>query len=423
MRVPISRPIVAAVIAMAVVMLSSCGQNGGNDVDSTIRFWHFWSEPGQRAVLERLIARFEDSLGVTVELTELSWNDGKAKLQAAFNSGTPPDVVELGSDWVAQFSSAGVLLELPVTEPYVGRFVPYAIAPAMWNGKLYALPWTIDTRVLFVNRDILKKAGWKGALDTWDQVYEASESVAAIGGYGYGANGADAHRLYKKILPMYWTYEAENAQREGRPFNDMVDKDGHVTFANASWKQAFEQYAKLARTGFIETQRQLDAAFVQGKVAFWNSGSWLLKRIRETKDLHVDALPMPSAGKLQGISFAGGEYLAVASKTRNSQRSRDLVEYLTSALTALEMCKGVPEAGFPADRTTYQDASLLSDGMKSVFAGQLEHARMTPVHPRWLDIESILEDALIKVLLGEAEVDSALKEAQDEVDLLTRRPS
>ena len=71
-----------------------------------LRFSHFWSEPAQRAAMDSLLAGFHrEHPEIPIEVTELSWADGKTKLMAGFNSETAPDVLELGSDWVAQFSS------------------------------------------------------------------------------------------------------------------------------------------------------------------------------------------------------------------------------------------------------------------------------------------------------------------------------
>ena len=81
----------------------------------------------------------------------------------------------------------------------------------------------------------------------------------------------------------------------------------------------------------------------------------------------------------------------------------------------------IPEAGFPAVTSAYDDPSLRADPFKSAFATQLLNARMTPVHPKWLDIESIIENAVVRVLLGETTPDTALMEAHDEiVDVIGR---
>src|ERR1044071_9134835 len=88
-----------------------------------LRFSHFWSEPAQRAAMDTLLAGFHrEHPEIPVEVTELSWADGKTKLMVGFNSETAPDVIELGSDWVAQFSASGVLLELDSNADIMKRF-------------------------------------------------------------------------------------------------------------------------------------------------------------------------------------------------------------------------------------------------------------------------------------------------------------
>ncbi len=391
-----------------VLTVSGCGGGGAAERDAhVVRFWHFWSEPGQKKALEELVREFEQSRNVKVELTELSWNDGKMKLQAAFNSGAPPDVIELGSDWVAQFSSAGVLMQLPGDARSVGRFVPYSLAPATWNNRIYAYPWTIDTRVLYVNLAALESIGVDTPPSTLDDVADVAERLQAKGTFGWGANGADAHRLYKKILPLMWTYGG-----------DVLDRDGRPTLSSSANIAALEMYARLARTGMIETQRQLDAAFLQGKIGMWNSGSWLLKKIDATPGLRVRPVPQPGLGSRPGISFAGGEYLAVSATTANTQMAREFVEFLVKGANAVRFCKAVPEAGFPADSAYARDQALLVHPMKAVFAQQLSSARMTPVHPRWLDLEEILEDAVERVLLGEADPAGSLERAQHDAEVL-----
>lgn len=408
MRRALHTALTAVFVAVAAFGCSSESDQAASS--KTIRFWHFWSEPGQKTVLQEIVADFEKKTGVKVELTELSWNDGKVKLQAAFNSGAPPDVIELGSDWIAQFSSAGVLMELPGDANAVGSFVPYSLAPGTWNNRIYAYPWIVDTRVLYLNRGLLDNAGWKGAITTLDQLLDACEAVQGTGAYGFGANGDDAHRLYKKILPMMWTVGG-----------DIMDASGTPTLNSPQNIEALDRYAKLARTGFIETQRQLDAAFVQGRVAAWVSGGWLLPKLRAASGLKFEAVLLPGVGSGPGLSFAGGEYLAVAAKTGNSQRAREFVQYMTSGEHAIRMCAKIPEAGFPADKRYFSDPQLLKDPVKKVFAQQLEHARMTPVHPRWLDLEAVIEKATVRVLLGEMSPKEALDEAQDEALIITRK--
>lgn len=409
-----TRLLLCVLAPLAIVVFASCG-GGGTSERRTIRFWHFWTESGQLASLKQVVAQFEEQNNCTVELTGLSWKDGKTKLQAAFNSGKPPDVVELGSDWVAQFSSAGVLENLAMDSLATHRFVPYAMPSAMWVGKLYAYPWTLDTRVLYINTAMLAKAGWTKDITTMDDLLAAARAVQSSGSYGFAANGADVHRLYKKILPFMWSMGG-----------DVLDSNGKPVFNTPQNVKAFTMYADLARTGIMETQRELDAAFQQGKVALWQSGSWLLTKLKNTTGLQYRAVQMPGGGAQPGVgtqpgvgaqpglSFAGGEYLSVSTASKEKSIAQAFVRFMTDGKNSVQFCASFTEAGFPADKAYYTDPKITSDPQRAVFAKQLEHARMTPVHPEWLEIEALLEDAVVKVLLGDATPELALEAAQYE---------
>ena len=400
-------------LALILVALTGCGNNGTTDERAvrTVRFWQFWSDPAQRAALDTLIREFERTNDCTVEVTNLLWNDGKAKLQAAFNSGAPPDVIELGSDWIAQFSSAGVLQDLPSDSAGIARFVPYTLSPAMWNRKVYAYPWTIDTRVLFVNRDLVARVGASSSVTTYAELLASARNVQRSGTAGIGINGADRHRLYKKILPMLWTYGGDVFDANGQP---ALNSPQNVT--------AVAMYADLARAGVVETQRQLDAMFLQGQTAYWNSGSWLLTKLAATTNLQYAIMPMPGVDGRPGVSFAGGEYLAVSKNAGNKDLARKLVAFLTSGEQSIRFCKQVAEAGFPADKQFVGHESLTRDPLRAAFAQQLQSARMTPVHPKWLDIEEVLEDAVVRVIYGERSPKQALDEAQQEVRRIVNAP-
>jgi multiple sugar transport system substrate-binding protein len=292
-------------------------------------------------------------------------------------------------------------MALPLDSTFTSGFIRFSQPPAMWNGRVYAYPWTVDTRVLWVNTDLVAASGWKKPITTLDDLLAASEQVHSRGSFGFGANGADVHRLYKKILPFMWTLGGDVLDEGGRPH---LNSEANI--------KALTLYADLARTGFIETQRQLDAAFLSGKVAFWISGSWLIPRVRSLAKFRAEAQLLPGINSQPGISFAGGEYLAVSRATRNQQRARELVKFLTEPEQAMKLCSAIPEAGFPSARIAYQHESLISDTLKAVFARQLDNARMTPVHARWLDLESIIENATVRVLLGEETPQESLEKAQ-----------
>ena len=88
---------------------------------------------------------------------------------------------------------------------------------------------------------------------------------------------------------------------------------------------------------------------------------------------------------------------------------------MTNGKNAIRFCKKIIEAGFPADKNYYNDDYYKTKPKRELFSRQLEHARMTPVSPRWLDIESIIEKAAVEALYGKRSATKALNEAQSSV--------
>ncbi len=402
----------AFALVVAVVLLQGCGDgSGGGEATTTdgrtiITFWHFQSEPGQKKALLDRIKAFEDAYPtIHVELQDLNWNDGKTKLLAAFNSNTAPDVIELGSDWVAQFSSAGVLAnQSTMSGDDIKRFSPEVVAPGRWANGIYAWPWTVDTRVLFYNKSLLAAAGADtvAADSLWDDVLAKAEKVRAVNPevYGFGANGSDKHRLYKKILPFFWSNGGE-----------VLRPNGTSAINSAENLAALEMYLTLARSGFIDSQKGLDQLFLSGKLAYWISGPWLVDRIaKDNPALMYGVVALPKFAGKNAVSFAGGEYLAINAGANNPAEAKKLIAFLTSAEQALAFAKALPGGTTPADMSVAGDPFLQSQARKA-FTDQLRSARMTPVHPKWLEIEEIVEEEVAGALLGQKSAQQALESA------------
>jgi multiple sugar transport system substrate-binding protein len=396
-------------IIIFILIIFSCAKTEHTS-DNVISFWHFWSEPNQRQVLLNLIERFEKENDCIVELTELSWNDGKSKLIAAFNADVQPDIMELGSDWVSQFSSTNVLMDLSNDSIDFDKFLDYALPPIRWNNKYYAVPWIVDTRVLFYNKSLMRRAGLQELPPaTYSELLEYSNIINQPDDdiYGFGTNGQDPHRLYKKVLPIIWANGG-----------DILDARGIPTINSSNNTEALNIYLQLSRCGIIETQRQLDSYFSQGKIGFVFSGAWLLEKIKNENprlDFGVSLVPTISDKRPNGISFLGGEYLALGKNTSNRNLALKLIKFLTDGKNALVLSKKIPEAGFPADKSYTNSSELFSNNYKKIFAEQLKYAKTAPVHPRWLDIEECLENRITGALYGEMDAYNALTLAQVEV--------
>jgi hypothetical protein len=186
---------------------------------------------------------------IDIEVEQLTWATGFEKIQASLASGTQPDVCELGSTWLPRFSYEGVLEDVtPVYEAERDSFLMWE--SALWNGRVYGLPWVQGSRALFINRSLFKRAGLdpERPPQTWDELLYAAQKISALGTgiYGFGQNIGELV-LYKKFMAFAWGNGG-----------DVFDESGTVVLNSPAVLEALEFYLKLAPFSLQEKQEVLD---------------------------------------------------------------------------------------------------------------------------------------------------------------------
>jgi len=398
-------------ICLFTCLFLSCG--GEKPQQVTISWWHFWTDANIRPTVEQLVGEFETAHpGVTVDLVDLTWADGHDKIAIAFSSGSAPDVVELGSDWVPEFSSTGHLLN--ITDRVDSVRPEYRMwEPALYKDSVYAFPWILGTRVMFVNRDLMSRAGFDSLYvpANWDQLLKASRAInqKVTGAYGFGSNSAERHRLYKKFLPFLWSNGGSVLTANGR----------HSNLDSPEAMVALEYYLKLCKTGLTDTQRRLEDAFLDDKVGFVISGDWLLKRIENEKqdfNFTTQLIPPPKIGD-SSISFAGGEYLAISAQSAHADLAYALIQYICSPKNQLRFCLQ-NRTPTPSSVETAADSTLLAQPHFGTFIEQLKTSRTSPATPQWVYIEEKLERAIEEALYGTKTAGRALSDANKGIEEL-----
>ena len=118
----------------------------------------FWELSAGEDVIRPLLDKFESRHpGIRVHLQQLSWDYGLDKITTAVAAGNPPDVCDLGTDWVPKFAATGVLRDL--TEDLAPLRDAHVLwEPVTYEGRLYGAPWLAGTRILFYNRALFAQS-------------------------------------------------------------------------------------------------------------------------------------------------------------------------------------------------------------------------------------------------------------------------
>ena len=364
---------------------------------TTIEWWQFWTDPSIKPVIEQIVTEFEaQNPDIDVVLTDLTWANGHEKIVIALSSGRGPDVLELGSDWIAQFAEAGHLAQIGESiAGDSGSFDGWSMAT--YDGEVWGHPWILGTRVIFANRDLMRRAGFADDYIpiTLDQFREAVAKVDSIGSdvYGWGSNTAEKHRLYKKYLPFLWSFG-------GQIFSDDMR---YCLLASDFAINSLEYYRELhTEYGYVANQRGIEDAFLDGKIGFILSGDWLLKRMRnEGRTLNFTTTVFPGP-QYPGRSFKGGEFLSINSASKNKEAALKLIKFVTSADNQVRFCKANQSAN-PSSKEAQKDEYFTGDPHLMTFIRQLRLANNPPVIPQWVTVETLIEDAIEDILFEDAD--------------------
>ena len=355
-----------------------------------------------RELLKPYLAR-QPSLRVNV--TVLNWESAWAKITAAAASGQGPDVIELGSTWVAAISSMGALE--PVSEAQqkeVGGAA--AFFPVMWgtthrhdDAKIYAVPWYTDARAAYYRTDVFKKAGIdpRDAFANWGSFKQAMQKVngTEIAGKkvsALGYPGKNDWNVVHNMAPWIW-----NA---GGDFLSADRKRSAI--ASTESVQAAVYYTSFAAEGLVPSSAlekdsgQIENGFFNGQYAVIFSGPWILKQMKtpKAKGGQLESLaarnfgiaPYP-AGLKGSQTFFSGSNLAVMKSSKHKADAWKLAAFLTGrdAQVQFSQMSGM----LPARLDAANDPTLLADAHYAEFLAQVRNGRHYPSVAGWGPLESV----------------------------------
>jgi multiple sugar transport system substrate-binding protein len=383
-------------------------------------------------VVAQLIPEFERlHPGIRVKVQQLPWTAAHEKLLTAFAGDATPDLCQLGNTWIPELAALNAL------EPLDAHAAASAVVRAddyfagIWDtnrvdGKLYGVPWYVDTRLVFYRRDLLMQSGFSAPPKSWPEWKRMLAAVARDG----------RPDRYAFLLPLN---EAEPllalALQQDEP---LLRDDGRWgNFSGAGFRTALAFYLEMFQRGWAP--RLANAAisnvwneFGRGRFAFYVSGPWNIGEFRrrlppEQQDTWMTApLPGPDG---PGASIAGGSSLVVFRASRHQAAAWRLVEFLSQP--AVQRRFHALTGDLPPRRATWTDPALAADVHARAFREQLERVKPAPKVPEWERIATEMRLVAERAAHGELSVDQAARELDARTDrilekrrwLLARRPA
>jgi len=362
---------------------------------------------------------------IKVEMEYVSYDALHDKITTAMATNPPPyDVIMVDVIWYAEFVKAGYLAD--VTSRVTSEMKDKAFKTA-WNvvdigGKLYGMPWLLDTKYLYYNESILQKAGIAKPPTTWEELADQAKIIKDKGLVDY---------------PIVWSWAQQEASicdftalvsGNGGSF---VDSTGKPAFNDAKGVAVLDWMVKSIDSGvsnpasITSVEEDVRNVFSSGKAAF--AVNWLYmydlanfdeKQSQITGQVKMTVMPVfADAAKtgLKSASVDGSSGFSVISTSKNQDAAWEYIKYLTSEPVQMK---------YSAHQLPIWSTSYEGDNLKTLtgiskttavtvpmFRDQFPFANVRPRIPYYIEGSKALQLALQYALTKQKTPQAALDEA------------
>ncbi len=399
-----------ALVAATAMTLAACS-GGDSAEDGTVELTMLaasYSDNTKR-LWEEVIAGFEkDHPGVTVKLEMQSWENINDVIRTRVQSNEAPDILSI--DTFAGYVEDDLLYsaEEVLSQETIDDFQDSFRENASVDGTQYGFPLIASARALFVNNDLLERAGIDEPPTTWDELYDAAKAVTEkTDAYGYGLPlGSEEAQAEAGI----WFLGAGGGY--GTPEKITVDTPQNLEAARFM-KKLHDDGLTQPDAGATQRTPMLDQ-FIQGRFGMAMGLPPIVGMIEEKNpDLDYSIVDIPTKDG-EKVTLGVADHLMAF---RNDEdKAEQIVAFLDYFYRAENYVKFVETEGFLPVTKSGAEAST-NEAMKP-FLDLLPHARFYPsTSPAWATAQAAMQSQIGLIATGkdpkevlagiQAEIDNA----------------
>ncbi len=378
---------------------------------TTVVLWHAYRGAEKEALeksLQEFTARFPTIL---VDPQEVPFSALRDKIVVTVPRGNGPDLFVFAhnvvGDWVLKgdiLVPLGKYLEEFDDYETLKRFIPDTVLALVYEGTVYGLPLAFKSHALFYNKKLVLTPP-RTVEEMVKMAQEAQKKYSTEEDTVYGLV-YDAGLFYNHALWAH-AYGARVMDDKGNP--DLA------TPAMASSLELVRSFAQKYQILPAFDDAMATFLFNSNQVAFVIKGPWFLGEIEDGVDYGVAVLPEVEPGK-PGMPFLGSDGVFLSNCAKDKDVAFQVMRWLVSKECATT--RFVDGKQLVANRWIYDDEQLNAQGdpTMEVFRRQAESAVLMSSRPEMQAVWTPTNNAIKKVVYGDVEPMTALKEAQSKVE-------
>lgn len=361
--------------------------------------------------LEYVGKEFTKKYGVDVSFETIAMTETIPRVEQDGPAGTGADLFVFPHDRLGSGVTSGVLMPNLLTSDKINtEFFPAAKNAVTWtDGTVYGFPLSIETYVLFYNKDLLPN-GVKSfeELKDWNKKYKFTDKnankfafvwevtnlyygqafIASDGGYLIGKNGTDINDI-----------GANNAGAIKGVENMMTLKE--ISINNP----------------LDITYDSMMGLFKEGKIAAILNGPWAIEGLKKA-NMNFAIQPLPTLNGTKLNPFSGIRVLGVSSFTKYPKAAQLFAQFATSdemLLKRYEMTKQIPPVTKLAEKK-----EILTNGFVAPILEQAKHSTPMPFVPEmslfWDPLSAALKDIYLGTATPKDALDKAVKVIKEQIN-------
>lgn len=352
--------------------------------------------------------------GIKVKLEFVPYDALHDKIVAAHGAGGAGyDVVLFDVVWPAEFASKGFLQDVTkrIAPADVAKVFPGAWTTVSYKSKYWGMPWILDTKFLFYNTEMLKKAGISAPPKTWAELESQAKLIKDKGIVKY---------------PLVWSWAQKEAMvcdytTISAAYGGQFFADGKPNFHVGGSLEAAKYMKASLDAGLTNPnsreyeEEDVRKVFSNGDAAFALNWGYMYNMAKDPKESKVvgkvGIVSAPGTDKVSASAVNGSMGLGITAKSANPEEAWRFIQHMSSAATQEKYAKlSLPiwKSSFSVPAVSQGQEDYVAAAAKSL---PLMSAR--PETPSYQELSSILQKQLHSVLLGASKPEVAMKAASD----------
>jgi multiple sugar transport system substrate-binding protein len=403
---------VAIMVTMLLVAACGSGSGGAPAQSATAKvkmtYWGglIFSDAANKLLSNR-VKQWGQANNVAIDVVMINQNETNTKVAAAVESGTLPDVFDMGLELAMLLSTKGQLV--PVDDLYTKIGQDHG----GWMKSIHVgIPFGASGNLLNIRKDALEQAGITTTPKSWQELADSAEKAQKppLYGMGFALSNVGDGNLQLSVLQSFGGRVADDTGKK-------VTLKSPETKAYMEWvTAAFKK--KLFPPGATTWDGAGDNnAYQAGQAIFIaNPGSVYLWMKQNDKDLLAGstyaALPVGPKGRVSPITV---NLRGIAKSSKNVEKAKQLIEYLADKQFMDEYYK-------VAIYGPVLKEQLAFDIFKDPYYGGLADLVQNGTPPAWPDVNNaayaefsnnyIVPKMIQRVVVDGWAIDRAIDEAQ-----------